>query len=258
MLQLLSTAVAGLLHSTRRWNVENAVLSCFQLFCNAGSTCAFSALTLLVGWQEGHPACKKLSGWVLVQLSDWSEVQTCTSGCHCHSLSLASVKSRLVLPFWYRLTLVVLDKGPLNVCVCGCGCGCGCVCGSTCVTALMGSWLVKAYLSLSPLYCNWSVIQDDWQLWCICSMGDEQLMSVQELRRPVCFMFAVPSCTTIDILWDICHSSVVFWDIELRNLPCASCPWILASLVSCWVCFMQCWVKSYLRWFQIKIKIMKV
>jgi len=26
---------------------------------------AFSALMLLVGWQEGHPACKKLSGWVL-------------------------------------------------------------------------------------------------------------------------------------------------------------------------------------------------
>ena len=26
---------------------------------------AFSALTLLVGWQEGHPACKKLSGEVL-------------------------------------------------------------------------------------------------------------------------------------------------------------------------------------------------
>ena len=26
---------------------------------------AFSALTLLVGWQEGHPACKKLSGVVI-------------------------------------------------------------------------------------------------------------------------------------------------------------------------------------------------
>jgi len=26
---------------------------------------AFSALTLLVGWQEGHPACKNLSGGVL-------------------------------------------------------------------------------------------------------------------------------------------------------------------------------------------------
>ena len=38
---------------------------------------AFSALTLLVGWLEGHPACKKLSGGVLAWLSVWSEVQTC-------------------------------------------------------------------------------------------------------------------------------------------------------------------------------------
>ena len=83
---------------------------------------AFSALTLLVGRQEEHLACKKLSGEVLAWLSVWSEVQTCIrpSWCHCHSLSLASVKSRLVLPFWYRLTRVVLDKGPLNVCVCVC------------------------------------------------------------------------------------------------------------------------------------------
>jgi len=38
--------------------------------------CAFSALTLLVGQQEGHPACKKMSGGVLAWLSVWSEVQT--------------------------------------------------------------------------------------------------------------------------------------------------------------------------------------
>jgi len=38
---------------------------------------AFSALTPLVGWQEGHPACKKLSGGVLTWSSVWSEVQTC-------------------------------------------------------------------------------------------------------------------------------------------------------------------------------------
>ena len=38
---------------------------------------AFSALTLLVGRQEGHPACKKLSGGVLAWLSVWSEMQTC-------------------------------------------------------------------------------------------------------------------------------------------------------------------------------------
>ena len=83
------------------------------------SSFIFSALMPLVGWQEGYPACKTLSGGVLVWLSVWSEVQTCMwpSWCHCHSLSLASVKSRLVLPFWYRLTWVVLDKGPLNGCV---------------------------------------------------------------------------------------------------------------------------------------------
>jgi len=33
---------------------------------------AFSALMLLVGWQEGHLACKKLSGGVLAWLSVWS------------------------------------------------------------------------------------------------------------------------------------------------------------------------------------------
>jgi len=34
--------------------------------------CAFSALTLLVERQEGHPACKKLSGGVLAWLSVFS------------------------------------------------------------------------------------------------------------------------------------------------------------------------------------------
>ena len=86
----------------------------------AVSACSFSALTLLVGRQEGHPACKKLGSGVLAWLSVWSDVQICIwpSWCHCHSLSLASVQSRFVLPFWYRLTWVVKDKGPLNGCVC--------------------------------------------------------------------------------------------------------------------------------------------
>ena len=38
---------------------------------------AFSALALLVGRQEGHPACKKPSGEMLAWLSVRSEVQTC-------------------------------------------------------------------------------------------------------------------------------------------------------------------------------------
>ena len=74
---------------------------------------AFSASTQLTGRQEGYPASKKLNGGVLAWLSVCSEVQTCIwpSWCHCHSLSLASVKSRLVLPFWYQLTRVVPNKG---------------------------------------------------------------------------------------------------------------------------------------------------
>ena len=38
---------------------------------------AFSALMQLVGHQEGHLACKKLSGGVLAWLSVWNKVQTC-------------------------------------------------------------------------------------------------------------------------------------------------------------------------------------
>ena len=80
--------------------------------------CAFSALTLLVGQQERHPPCKKLGCWhgylsgARCRLAYGPADSTAT---HCHS-----VKSRLVLPFWYRLTWVVPDKGPLNGCVCVC------------------------------------------------------------------------------------------------------------------------------------------
>ena len=85
------------------------------------SDIAFSALTLLVGQQEGHQASKKrvVRCWCGYL---WSEVQTCLSPswCHCHLLSLAPVKSRLDLPYWYRLTRVDPDKGPLNGCVCVC------------------------------------------------------------------------------------------------------------------------------------------
>ena len=75
-----------------------------------------------LGGRKGIRPVKKLSGGVLACLSVWSKVQTCIwpSGFHCHSLSLASVKCRLVLSFWYRPTRVVLDKWPLNVCVCVC------------------------------------------------------------------------------------------------------------------------------------------
>ena len=57
--------------------------------------------------------CFDAVGWATCIWPSW---------CHCHSLSLASVKSRLVLPFWYQLIRVVLEKGPLIGCVCVCAC----------------------------------------------------------------------------------------------------------------------------------------
>jgi len=83
------------------------------------TTNTFSALTLLVGWQEGHPACKN---WVV---GCWHGR---LSGARCRlaygqlmpvplTVSCFS-KIQIGLPFWYRLTRVVPDKGPLNGCVC--------------------------------------------------------------------------------------------------------------------------------------------
>ena len=66
-------------------------------------------------WLGGRKGIRPVENGVvglLVCLSVWSEMQTCIwpSWCHCHSLSLASVKSRLILPFWYLLTRVVPEK----------------------------------------------------------------------------------------------------------------------------------------------------
>jgi len=80
---------------------------------------ALSALTLLVRWQEGHLAYKNLSGELLQWLSVWSEVQMMCilpSWCHCHPIISCPSKIQNGLPFWCRLTAVVLEKKPLNRC----------------------------------------------------------------------------------------------------------------------------------------------
>jgi len=73
-----------------------------------------SALTLLVGCQEEHPACKKIRvmkcwhsylsrarcRWFAYDTADASAIPS----------SFASLKSRLLEPFWSWLTQVVLEK----------------------------------------------------------------------------------------------------------------------------------------------------
>jgi len=81
----------------------DTIISCFVIVLLYSSRLAkrfaFFALKLLVRHQEQHLALKKLSDKVLVWLSVWIEVQmTCiwSSWCHCHPLSLASLKCRMV------------------------------------------------------------------------------------------------------------------------------------------------------------------
>ena len=78
------------------------------------------SLTLLVGRQEGHPACRKLSGgcWHGYLSGARCRLAYGPAGSTATRCLLISVKSRLVFAFWYRLVRVVLDKGPLNGCVC--------------------------------------------------------------------------------------------------------------------------------------------
>jgi len=66
---------------------------------------AFSALTLLVGRQEGHPACKKLSSGVLVWLSGWSRIDLHMAQLMPLPLTVCCFsKIQIGLPFWYWLT----------------------------------------------------------------------------------------------------------------------------------------------------------
>jgi len=69
-----------------------------------------SALTMLVGWQERHPACKNLSGGVLEWLSVWSKVQTITRPCNVPRHVTARYKSSL----YYYLLLLLLAYSPAD------------------------------------------------------------------------------------------------------------------------------------------------
>jgi len=89
-------------------------------------TLAFSALTLLVGRQEGYPACKKLEWWgtgmVICQERDAdlhvAQVMPLPLTVSCFSKSQIG----------FTLEPVVLEKGLLNVCVCVCARAHACVC----------------------------------------------------------------------------------------------------------------------------------
>jgi len=90
------------------------------VFAHNICTFAFIALTLLVGRQKGHPACKKLEWW------GTGMVICLERGADLHMAQLTPLpltvscfsKIQIGFTFLYRLTRVVPDKGLLNGCVC--------------------------------------------------------------------------------------------------------------------------------------------
>jgi len=116
------------------------------------STFASSALTLLVGQQEGHPACKN---WVV---GCWHGY---LSGARCrlaYDPANAIATHCLLLQWnldWFYLSgtcspRVVPDKGPLNGCVCVCVCMCVCVCVCMCESCQQNNWHIW-HTRISPL-----------------------------------------------------------------------------------------------------------
>jgi len=84
--------------------------------------CAFSALTLLVGQQEGHPACKKLEWWgagMVICLQRGADLHTAQLmplplTVSCFSFSKIQIGFTFLVPAY----LGSPGKGPLNGCVC--------------------------------------------------------------------------------------------------------------------------------------------
>ena len=96
--------------------------------------------------------------------------------------ALASVKSRFVFPFWYWLTWVVPEKGPLNGCVCAVwqcfdivgwvsgracslynwltGCRCGYLSGARCRLFSYGP--SDATVSQNPIICRARLVLPFW------------------------------------------------------------------------------------------------
>jgi len=92
-------------------------------------------LTLLVGRQEGHPACKKTERW-------GAGVVICLErGADLHMAQLMPLPITVSCSSKIQIGLIFLvpahpgspGKGPLNGCVCVCACACACVCACVCV-----------------------------------------------------------------------------------------------------------------------------
>ena len=96
----------------------------YLVFLSGLCIVAFSALTLLVGRQEGHPACKKTEWWgagLVVCLERGADLHVAELMPLPLTVSCFS-KIQIGFTFLVPAHLGTPGKGPLNVCVCVCVC----------------------------------------------------------------------------------------------------------------------------------------
>ena len=132
---------------------------------------------------------------MLVWLSVWSEVQTVQLiSLHTKTLSsLASFKSRLVLPFYYWLSQVVLEQRPLNGC---------CSCSNQRVINLewlfAGTKRVVCHTSLLAAKRRGKSFDDSWQIFHTCTTTRE----ARFLLVWICFsFFLIKTFITVLLCW---------------------------------------------------------
>ena len=178
---------------------------------------AFGALTLLVGHQEEHPACKN---WAM---RCWCG---CLSGARCkllhvvqlmplHPLTssfLAVFKSRLVLPFWYRLTQVVLEKRPLN----GCSCSSSLLINAkTFLKEETDSYAFFIWLKFLKMTTNQPQLTNYWWLLLsgLCQRGNCPKLIIIKMAKQQCVHLCLNVSKETSV--DFCTASCVFCAVQM-------------------------------------------
>jgi len=119
-IRILSTVISSRLY-IHHLKTQQAFTWSKLLLIFCASAFAWGALTLLVGHQEEHSTCK-IEWWgvgVVLCLERGADCLHMVQLMPLHPETpspLASFKSRLVLPFWYQLSQVVLEKRLLDGC----------------------------------------------------------------------------------------------------------------------------------------------
>ena len=99
------------LKNSRPWKILEKSLN-YRLQCLRIAVANNSSLTLLVGRQEGHLACKNIGGWWRWALVSPDGVAPSRMVSVSASVNLPLHHKVQKLLFWHRLTRVVLEQGP--------------------------------------------------------------------------------------------------------------------------------------------------